>query len=101
MDRMKRATYKVRLPETVAALIRGLHPQLKKKLRVALETIAQSPHTGKTLKQELSGLWSFRVGGFRIIYRIADVRRIEVVAIGPRERIYEETYQLIRRGQAE
>jgi mRNA interferase RelE/StbE len=46
---------------------------------------------------ELSGLRSLRVSSFRIIYRIKDPDRIELVAIGPRERIYEETFRLIRK----
>jgi mRNA interferase RelE/StbE len=82
----------------MATLIGGLHPQLKKKVRAALDTILSNPHSGKTLKtlkDELAGLRSFRVSRFRIVYRIAAERVIELVAVGPRERIYEETYKLI------
>ncbi|MGH8553960.1 MAG: hypothetical protein ACREUD_00005 [Gammaproteobacteria bacterium] len=32
---------------------------------------------------------------FRIVYRFAAGRVVELVAIGSRERIYEETYRLI------
>jgi mRNA interferase RelE/StbE len=46
---------------------------------------------------ELSGLRSFRVSSFRIIYRIKEPRRIELVAAGPRERIYEETFRVIQK----
>jgi mRNA interferase RelE/StbE len=34
---------------------------------------------------------------FRIVYRITESREIQIVAIGPRERIYEETYRIIRK----
>jgi len=37
------------------------------------------------------------VGSFRIIYRVAPSRVIELVAIGPRRAIYEETLRLLRR----
>lgn len=101
---MGRPLYALRVPWQVAELIRGLHPQIKRKLRSALDTIIADPRAGKTLKEELAGLWSFRVGRFRIIYRIHDraaaVRTIELVACGPRERIYEETYRLISRSPA-
>ncbi len=61
-----------------------------------MKTILADPSSGKALKDELAGLRSFRVGSFRIIYRaIRNV--IEIVAIGPRERIYEETYRLLKR----
>jgi hypothetical protein len=34
---------------------------------------------------------------YRIINRISTGRRIEIVAIGPRERIYEETYRMMQK----
>lgn len=40
---------------------------------------------------------NYRVGRSRIVYRLADERTIEIVAIGPRRTIYEETYRLLRR----
>lgn len=46
---------------------------------------------------ELSGLRSFRVSSFRIIYRIKGPALIELVAIDPRERIDEETFRLIQK----
>lgn len=88
--------YKLRVPPDVADLIRGLHPQIKRKLRAALEQILADPRSGKVLKDELAGLWSFRIGKFRLIYRMGS-RRVDLVAFGPRERIYEETYRLIAR----
>ena len=97
-----RALYSLRVPVHVAELIRGLHPQIKRKLRAALAEIVADPHAGKALKDELAGLRSFRVGKFRIVYRISvragRNRCIELVACGPRERIYEETYRLVVRG---
>ncbi|MCL5277189.1 MAG: type II toxin-antitoxin system RelE/ParE family toxin, partial [Deltaproteobacteria bacterium] len=51
------------------------------------------------LKDELTGLRSFRVGSFRIIYRISTRKIIEIVAIGPRERIYEETFRLLKKSK--
>ena len=51
------------------------------------------------MREELDGLRSFRVGRIRIIFRLLDEERtVEIVAIGPRTNIYEETYRLIGRG---
>jgi mRNA interferase RelE/StbE len=86
---------RLRVPDDVAHLIRGMHPELKRKIRGALEIIVASPGSGKALKDELSGLQSFRVGKFRVVYKVAR-RTIEIVAVGPRSRIYEETLRLIR-----
>jgi mRNA interferase RelE/StbE len=91
---MKSSLHKLRLPRDVADVIRGLHPRIKRKLRAALEQVLADPRTGKTLKDELAGLWSLRVGKFRLIYRLGG-KTVDVVAFGPRDRIYEETYRLI------
>ena len=86
---------KIRVPDHIATLIRGMHPQLKRKVRGSLEAMLREPQSGEALKDELSGLRSFRVSRFRIIYRIAKGDRIEIVALGPRKRIYEETLRII------
>jgi len=59
--------------------------------------ILSDPHVGKALMDELAGLRSFRVSSFRMIYRIKDPEQIELVAIGPRGRIYEETFRMIQK----
>lgn len=92
---MKRPFHQLRVPADVAGLIKNLHPGLKRKVRNALEQLISDPHSGKVLKDELEGLRSYRVGRFRIIYRIATGRCIDLVAIGPRSIIYEETYRRI------
>ncbi len=97
---MSRVVYRLRAPPQIAALIGGLHPKIKEKVRSALALILANPLSGKALKDELDGLRSFRVSRIRIVYRIATGRVVELVAIGPRERIYEETYRLIAKKPA-
>jgi mRNA interferase RelE/StbE len=82
------------LPE-LTILIRGLHPQIKRKVRSALDAILNEPTLGKQLRGELAEYRSFRVGRIRIIYREKE-GIIEIVAIGPREVIYYETTLLLR-----
>ena len=94
---MNAGMYKLRIPDEIAALIRSLHPFLKRKIRASLQTIVSDPHAGKALKDELIGLRSFRVGRLRIIYRISDKKEIEIIAVGPRDRIYEETLRIMKR----
>jgi mRNA interferase RelE/StbE len=93
--------YKLRVPDHLVKSIRGLHPGIKRKVRGGLKDIAAESDGGKPLKDELKGLRSFGVSRFRIVYRIAGQSEIQVVAIGPRERIYEETYRLIRKESKE
>ena len=89
--------YKLVVPKDVKELIRTMHPSLKKKVNASLRIILSEPYSGKGLKDELSGLRSFRISSFRIIYRVKEPEQIELVAIGPRERIYEETFRMIQK----
>ncbi len=88
---------RLRIPNDTLKLIRHAHPDLKRRIKVALQTILDDPSADKALIDDLAGLYSFRIGRTRIIYRLASKRIIEVVTIGPRKRIYEETYKLISR----
>ena len=89
--------YKLVVPKDVKELIRTMHPSLKNKVKASLKIILSEPYSGKTLMDELSGLRSFRISSFRIIYRIKEPEQIELVAIGPRERIYEKTFRMIQK----
>ena len=86
----------LKVPTEVRNLIRHLPPVLKRKVRAALADILDDPTCGKALKEELEGYLSLRVGRSRIIYRIGD-GFIEIVAVGPRSSIYEETARQIHR----
>ena len=92
-----RSQKKLRVPDEIVALIRGCHPQLKRKIRAGLRQIVIEPEAGRSLKDELEGLRSYRISRFRIIYRISSKQIIDVVTIGPRKTIYEETYRIIKK----
>ena len=85
------------IPHNLVTFIRGLHPEIKRKIKGSLHMLLTEPHAGKPLLEELEGFRSFRVSRFRIIYQTASKGEILVIAIGPRERIYEETYRLIQK----
>jgi mRNA interferase RelE/StbE len=80
---------KLKVPAELRDLIRHLHPDLKRKTRAALADILDDPSCGKGLKDQLEGYSSLRIGRSRIIYRVAR-DFVEIVAIGPRQTIYEE-----------
>ena len=90
--------FRLKVPVEVRNVIRQMPPELKRKLRAALEDILDDPTCGKALKEELEGYWTLRVGRTRIIYRrVRD--NVEIITIGPRETIYEEAARQIRRDQ--
>lgn len=92
---MKDKRYSLLVADHAASVLRALHPDIKKKLKTALHLLMADPYAGKALNDELSGLRSYRVSRFRIIYRFMREKQIEIIAVGPRDRIYEETYRLV------
>jgi mRNA interferase RelE/StbE len=95
-----KGTYRLRAPDQIARLLVGLHPQIKRKVRAGLDLLCVDAHAGKALQAELEGLRSLRVGRFRIIYRVATRRVIDIVTIGPRKTIYDESIRLVAKDRA-
>jgi len=86
----------LRFAPDVQAAIRSLHPDLKRRIRRALDRLCVAPDAGKMLTQELSGWRSLRIGRVRIIYREQGAT-LEVAAIGPRASIYFDVAARLRR----
>ena len=64
-------------------------PQIYARVAKALDDLEQHPLQGKSLKGELKGVYSYRVGSYRIIYRVyQDKLLVIVVDIGHRRDIY-------------
>lgn len=84
----------LKVPDDVASILKKLHPVIKSHIRTGLRAILKDPYSGKALKEELQGLRSYRVKRYRIIYRVRLNRQhIDIIAIGPRRIIYEETFR--------
>ncbi|MBW1724941.1 MAG: type II toxin-antitoxin system RelE/ParE family toxin [Deltaproteobacteria bacterium] len=90
---------KLRVPDEIVSLIRGMHPVLKKRIKLAFNKILKDPYSGKALKEELDGLRSFRIKRFRIIYKVSLKKVISIIALGPRKYIYEETFRIIKKNK--
>jgi plasmid stabilization system protein ParE len=73
-----------------------MHPDLKRRVRTALDRIRSTPKCGKALMGELAGWRSVRVGRLRIVYREA-AAAVEVAAVGPRSTIYLEFARSLKR----
>ena len=81
----------IRYTPEAAGRIRKLHPDVKKQIRGAIDELVESPFRGHALQRELSGLRSYRLGKYRIIYRVDDAERtVEILLVGARRDIYEE-----------
>jgi len=93
--------HRIRIPDEVAELVRHMHPRLKNFIRTSLKALLRDPYCGKSLRDELEGLRSLQVKRFRIIYQLTLDKHIEIIAIGPRRHIYEETYRIINQVKTE
>ena len=66
-----------------------LPPGLKRKIRGALGDIRLYPTAGQELIEKLSSLRSCKIGRFRIVYRVS-ANAIHIIAVGPRETVYQK-----------
>jgi mRNA-degrading endonuclease RelE of RelBE toxin-antitoxin system len=80
--------YRIEMAKTVRDLVPHLPPELKRKAKAALRSIADDPFQAKELREELAGLRSYRIARARLIYHIRG-SVVEVVAFGPRADIYQ------------
>ena len=83
---------KVILTETFKKQLKKLDAAISKRVLDYLEQIEllDNPRSrGKVLTSNLSGLWRYRVGNYRILCRINDDRLIiTVIEIGHRSTVY-------------
>jgi len=92
--------YFLRIPDDIATLVRSLHPLIKTHISSALQTLLKDPYCGKSLKEELHGVRSYRVKKYRIIYRVVRKKKeLEIIAIGPRRNIYAETFKIMSKAE--
>ena len=77
------------LSDTLREFIRHLPPNLKRKIKNGLREIAGNPSAGKTLRDELAGLRSYRIGNCRIVYQVNE-RAITLITVGPRKTVYQK-----------
>lgn len=70
--------------------LRRLDPSVRRRIRAAVETLAEDPLRGKPLQFQLRGFRSWRTGAFRIVYQVREREIvILVVAVGHRRDVYE------------
>lgn len=76
--------------------IRHLPPALKGKIKRGLKEILAEPHCGKSLRDDLAGLRSYRIGEIRIVYQ-TDAHSITLITAGPRKTVYQKAALELKR----
>lgn len=86
--------YDVKLSQNAESYYKRTGANTKERLERCFEDLEEEPKDWshprvKKLRGELSGLWRYRVGDLRVVYRVKDQQKVvDVVAIGPRGDIY-------------
>lgn len=74
---------RLRIAESVDAEWKALNDDERLLVRNALQTIDDDPIAGAPLFDPLGGLWSFRAGNLRVVYRImSEARFVVILSIG-------------------
>lgn len=82
--------YELRIYKKAQIAIKKIPRLYQKPVIETLGEILKVPLTGKPLTHELSGRFSFKVGPYRIIYKVSKREKlIHVIAVGHRSKIYE------------
>lgn len=98
MKQRKDLNYKGQMPyhlfyhEKAVAELERLNTNIRKRIVTAIEyRLTKAPEIfGKPLRYSLKGLWSLRVGDFRIVYSIkVKEEEIIILRIGHRRDVYE------------
>ncbi len=84
-------TYRIRFTQEAARRIRKLDSTVKERIRKAIKRLSEHPELGKRLTGLLSGRWSYRVGDWRILYKVRKSELfILVLTVGHRREIYKK-----------
>lgn len=82
--------YKIKLTQRAYKELRNLSKEKQVSIGQVLEELKDDPYLGKPLKRELSKRYSYRIGVYRIIYKISENDQIvDVLSVGHRSVIYQ------------
>ena len=82
-------SFRVEFPRRAARDYANLDGSVQRRIRQALRRLAANPNAGKPLQRPLRNRRSYRVGDYRIIYRVErDKLLVLVLTIGHRREVY-------------
>ena len=83
-------TYRILYTQEAAQRIRKLDKAVKDRIRKAVLRLSEYPELGKHLTGLLNDRWSYRVGDWRILYKIRNQELIVLVlTVGHRSEVYD------------
>lgn len=83
-------TYRILYTEEAARRIGKLDKAVKERVGKAIKKLSEQPEVGKRLTGLLSDRWSYRVGDWRILYKVKKNEvLILILTIGHRRDVYD------------
>lgn len=64
--------YKIQVQEDILKSLKKLDSSVKRRFESTLKDLLEDPFRFKPLKYELKGLYSARIGNFRLVYEIEE-----------------------------
>lgn len=81
--------YRISVSPKAKNQLKSIKKSHQNALALIIEDLKENPFLGKPLTRELTGKYSYRVGVFRIIYKInQDDKIIQILTAGHRSAIY-------------
>ncbi len=83
-------SYSIIIASKAKKQIEALPPNIKSRIGdVLINVLTKDPFIGKALKAQLKGLFSYRVGDYRIIYSVVkDELVIQIIKVMHRREVY-------------
>lgn len=82
--------YKLHIATRAQKELNKLKYSHQEAILIAFEEIKEEPFIGKPLTRELTGRFSYRVGPFRIIYKVKmKDNLVEIITAGHRSTVYD------------
>ena len=81
--------YKLHISAQATKKLKQISRSRRKAVVEALKEIKEDPYLGKPLKRELTGRYSYKLGVYRIIYKINKRDKlVEIITIDHRASVY-------------
>ena len=80
--------FEVRFTPLFSKGIRALDREVQIRLLSQVNILKMNPYAGKPLRGEWKGIYSLRVGDYRVLYQIKG-NEVFLLVVGHRKRIYE------------
>ena len=90
---MSSVSFKIKIEERAKKELLRIQSPNRKRIRKAIDRLAEYPEHGDALKWDLQELRQVRVGNYRIIYKVQfDVSIIRITLIAHRKEVYRSKY---------